>query len=443
MRRDAGAAAFESAGFARGSWFPHEVLWLAKPYPDTHLQLEWRGVAESSALGASRIVQLNLYSGALEGLPDELFTDRAVNWHGQQLGRRGLVAGAGLVVEPGGVCVTLLQSDLCQQVSRHPALKAACKTRLDTRFGAWPAILLNAVLDFALAHGLATVFSPTADQILSGIAKAVDPTLFRKIYDGTACRYNPPRVTVGRAEYWRIAVAENAARIVPLDRVAPVLPVSERKVICVVHDIEEDVDTAVSSAECCEHLAGMLEVEARHGARGTYAVLGSLLQAKRAAIERGGHALAFHTYDHRIDVLDQLPRVREVDLQIHGYRPAQSIVTAELTEARLSYFNFEWLVGSSYRFGFEACRLERGIVKIPVHLDDWPLQVGRLGYDDWRREVRGLLDRLPFVALGLHDCYARHWLRDYPDLLDELRSAGDLVTCDEVADRMFLSSDFA
>jgi hypothetical protein len=172
-------------------------------------------------------------------------------------------------------------------------------------------------------------------------------------------------------------------------------------------------------------------------------VLGSLLAARRGPIEAHGHALAFHSFDHRIDALDQLPRVREVDLQIHGYRPAQSIVTAELTEERLSYFNFEWLVGSAHRFGFAECRLERGIVKIPVHADDWALQTGRLGYAEWRRELRPLVERHPVVVLGLHDCYARHWLPDYPDLLAELRAAGDLVTCEDLADRAFLASDFA
>ena len=442
MRRDPGAATFARAGFAREHWFPHDVLWVAKPYPDTHLQLEWRGVADATVT-ASRPVQLNVYSSALAGLPDELFTDRAVNWHGQQLGRRGLIAAAGVVVEPRGAFVTLLQSDLCQQVYRHPRLKARCKTRLDARFGGWPRVLVNAVLDFALAQGLDAVFSPTADQILSGIRKAVDPALFRKIYDDSVGRYDVTRVKLDRAEYWRIGVEQNAPRVVRLEHAPPDPSPAARRAICIVHDIEEDVDTAISPAECREHLAAMLEIEARQGIRGTYAVLGSLLQAKRAAIEAHGHVLAFHSFDHRIDALDQLPRVREVDLQIHGYRPAQSIMTAELTEERLSYFNFEWLVGAAHRFGFEDCRLERGIVKIPVHVDDWALQTGRQGYADWRRELRALLDRRPVVVLGLHDCYARHWLPDYPDLLAELQAAGDLVTCEDLADRAFLASDFA
>jgi hypothetical protein len=353
------------------------------------------------------------------------------------------VAAGGLVVDARGAFVTLLQSDLCQQVFRHPRLKARCKTRLDARFGGWPGILLNAVLDFALARGLDAVFSPTAEQILSAVRKAVDPTLFRKIYDGAAGRYAATRVRVDRAEYWRIGVAENAGRVVPLAPAPASPPPGACPAICIVHDIEEDVDTAVAPAECREHLAAMLDVEARQGVRGTYAVLGSLLAARRAAIEAGGHALAFHTFDHRIDALDQLPRVREVDLQVRGYRSAQSIVTAELTEERLSYFNFEWLVGSAHRFGFEECRLERGIVKIPVHLDDWPLQTGRLDHASWRAALRGLLDRLPLVVLGLHDCYARHWLPGYGDLLAELGAHGDLLTCEELADRTFLASDFA
>ena len=152
-----------------------------------------------------------------------------------------------------------------------------------------------------------------------------------------------------------------------------------------------------------------------------------------------GHGLAFHSYDHRAEALDQLPRVRGVDLQVRGYRPPRSLLTAELTDHALSYWNFEWLLCSARRLGQEI-RLVNGLVKIPVHLDDYHLHTGALDRTAWLRELRALLARLPFVGLGLHDCYAGRWLDWYGDLLDELAATGDLRTCDELADQAFLAS---
>ena len=35
--------------------------------------------------------------------------------------------------------------------------------------------------------------------------------------------------------------------------------------------------------------------------------------------------------------------------------------------------------------------------------------------------------------VGLHDCYAHHWLDRYPALLEKLRGAASLATLDQAA----------
>ncbi len=440
MRRGPDAEHFRAKGFARSAWFPHDVVWVAKHYPDAMLQLERRGVPRS-LVESGRGFQLNLYSDALAGLPDALFTDRAVNWHRQQFGRKGLIAAAGLFLEARGLFVTLLQSDLCQQIFRQPSLKAACKTRLDNRFRAWPSVLLNAVLDFAMAHDVAALYSPTSDHIVSGIRRSVDPTLFRRIYDAPLRRYVCRRVEIGPASYWEVPLRDNLDRVVRLVPAGKAATGSARRTIGLFHDIEENVSVPVGSQACRANLARMLEIEARHGVLATYNIVGTLFREKHAAINVREHAFGFHSYNHRIDDPDQLPRAREVDLQVRGYRPPQSVLTDELSDYNLSYFNFEWLLTSALRFGFEEGRLENGIAKIPVHLDDHPLHTGEVDYMGWRAHLRRLVDQRAVAVFGLHDCYAHHWLDHYDDLLAELSAVGEIVTCDALADHRFLASD--
>src|SRR5262249_2496527 len=155
----------------------------------------------------------------------------------QQLGRKGLVAAAGLYENDGNLFVTLLQSDLCQQIFRHPTLKRACKTRLENRFGAWPAILWNAVLDFALARDARALFIPTAAQVLAGIKKRVDPALFHRIYDDPGERYGCCVTRLGGAEYWTVplpGVRDRVVALAPVSSPASAPPV--RPTICVFHD---------------------------------------------------------------------------------------------------------------------------------------------------------------------------------------------------------------
>jgi hypothetical protein len=54
--------------------------------------------------------------------------------------------------------------------------------------------------------------------------------------------------------------------------------------------------------------------------------------------------------------------------------------------------------------------------------------------------VRDLLARHDLLVIGLHDCYAPHWLPRYGELLSSLRGEATLRTLDEVADDVFLTA---
>jgi hypothetical protein len=434
------AEPFISRGFRRQLFFPHQTIALRKAYPDTFLQLKKRGIAEKQATRLTTY-QINVYSPRIEDFPAELFTDPVVNWHGQQFGRPGLVASAGVVIDRDALYVSILQSDLCQQIAKHPALKKMCASRIDNRFGHWYDMLFNAVLDFAIDQGLQHVYSPTSAQIVGTTPKSIDSTLFFKIYDSCQSRYELRREQLGRAEYWHLEVARNADKIVRLEPTSfEPRPRQPPLVICIFHDIEEDVDTKVSPDDCHAALLRMLEIERELGVTATYNILGQLFARKASLITANApHSIAFHTYNHQLDSLDQLVKLRGVDYQVKGYRTARSIITKELTDYALSFRNFEWLMSSARSFGFDLPRLENGIVKIPVHLDDYPLSTGDLNYSEWMSRVIELTGWRSFVAIGLHDCYSKFWIDKYGKLLERLKGIGELWTCDQIMNRVYLA----
>ena len=76
----------------------------------------------------------------------------------------------------------------------------------------------------------------------------------------------------------------------------------------------------------------------------------------------------------------------------------------------------------------------KGVVKLPIDTDDYGLATGQLSYQDWQRKLLEMAARRKVVAFGLDDCYARHWLDSYPELLESLAQIGRFVTADELCD---------
>jgi hypothetical protein len=440
MKTRYSAEPFVAKGFRRRVFFPHDAIALRKAYPDTFVQLKKRGIP---AVRAARLKawQINLYSPWVDDFPPELFTDPTVNWHGQQFGRPGLIASAGLFIDENSLYISLLQSDLCQQIARNRALKEICASRLNNRFRYWYEILFNAILDFAADLGVQRVYCPTAEQIVRTTVKPIDPALFFQVYDFCQSRYVTRHERVGSAEYWCLDIAANADRIVRLEQ-SPLTASLQQPplVICLFHDIEENIDSDADPEECQTVLRRMLDVEREHGVRTTYNILGKLFARNAPLItQHEDHSIAFHTYDHRLYSLDQLRQVRGVDLQVKGYRTGQSVITKELTDYALNFHNFEWLMSSACSFGFDLPKLENGIVKIPAHLDDYLLSSGELDYEGWMNRLMTMAKERRFVSLGLHDCYSRFWIERYSELLDRLKKVGELWTCDQITNQVYFT----
>jgi hypothetical protein len=426
--------------FARKEIFPHKLIAIQKPYPDGKWVLETRGLQRQD-LEHGEFLQLNLYTTNFYGLPEELFTHPEINWHRQQLGQIGLIAAAGLWIHDSVATISTLQSDLCQQLYRHSALKRFCKTQVDTHFKYWYAILFNAILNFCIDFKIATIHSPTGQQVVSNTRKAIEPGLFYRIYDYPSKAYCCRKIWVGPAQYWEVPIDANVGRVTRLSEAnsgSYLGGTMER--ICVFHDIEENVDTPISSAECADNLGRMLQIERCFGLNATYNILGTLFSRKIDQVHASNpkHSIGFHSFNHDLADLTQLPQCRRVDLRVRGYRPPQSRITSELSDYNLTKFNFEWFACGARSSGYAGCNLENGIVKIPIHLDDYSLFLGK-PYEQWESELLNHARATPFFSFGLHDCYAGKWLERYRDLLGKLAAIRSFSTADEICDCMFLN----
>jgi hypothetical protein len=247
-------------------------------------------------------------------------------------------------------------------------------------------------------------------------------------------------------EWWVVDVDGAAGRLVAAERRSEALP--RRRTIAICHHVERglghlDFDRAFARAAqqaARRDLEAALRVEAELGVRGTYCVVGSLLEEVRGELDADGHCLAFHSYDHRVGVDRQLQRCREVDYRIKGYRVPMSMLTGELTDRNLLFRNFEWLASGPRSLGTREPVMRAGLVRFPMPFDDFPMHQHGMSLEDWEREALRRTAESDFTAIGLHDCYAPHWLDRYRELLQRLGELGELRTLDEAAAEIALAS---
>ncbi len=134
------------------------------------------------------------------------------------------------------------------------------------------------------------------------------------------------------------------------------------------------------------------------------------------------------------------PKTGQVDLQVQGYRPPLSALTDELSNFNLARHNYEWLANSAHSFGFEESKLENGIVKIPIHMDDYELFTGKTDLHSWTTRIREMAASRKFFCFSLHDCYGECWEPVIEGLLVELSSQYDFINGNQLADWHFQTS---
>lgn len=459
------AGEFRAKGHTERRFFPHRVLFLPRPGPDGYKLAErMRGPVDGAALLE---VVLFAEEAMLGEFPRELFFDDDLVWHRQHFGRPGQVAYADVVIAGEEMWSMSHVSDLVQRIGR----RREHKTRIENRFQGWHDMLLNALLALAVDRGLRRLHIPKSQLQLKHTdpARTVQPELFERIYDRSTNRVFQ---AMSAGNWWLVDVAANRERLViPTVREEPL---ALGRTICICHDVEaglghEGIDDRLArhaDRTWRENVTAMLGRERTSGVRATYNVVGRLLDDVRPEIESGGHCLGFHSYDHRVEHdgrlpagvrrffrtrqgervaglargRDQLAACRRIDYRLKGYRVPQSRITAGLADHNLLFHNFEWLASSVHSLGTSRLELRNGIVRVPVHIDDFALYRRRVGFQAWKAALLETVASHDVSVVSLHDCYGHLWLDRYPELLEELRGLGDLRTIDEVAGDVTLTA---
>jgi len=435
---------FRAAGFKQRHFFPHRVYVLPKAGPDgMYLCERMMGIREPSALREFILYALPPVSTEI---PRDVYYDDDLQWHRQQFGIDGHVACADVAVSGSCLHCYLLISDLVQRVARVPA----CRTRIDNRFKGWARLLVNAVLIYAAENKFQTVYSATSALVLQHTDRKRNPkpALYQRIYDSVPQEFGAEL----EGQWWRFDVGRLTSRVTAsLDREVEVD--SWPKIVCIMHDTERALGHIQSDPGLAQQMDDesrlgmprMLDIERRLGIKTTYNLVGLLYPELHGAIAQEGHAIGFHSYDHSIsgdqpetDGSEQLSRCRTVDYRVKGYRPVQSKLTRGLEDTNLSQFNFEWLASSASSLRSDDPFVMNGIVKIPVHLDDYAMFRHAVCFDEWVRQAFDLIDARDFVVIGLHDCYSRFWLDWYEEFLHAVLQKAQLWTLDEVAARVAL-----
>jgi peptidoglycan/xylan/chitin deacetylase (PgdA/CDA1 family) len=411
-------------------YFPHRVYRLPKCAPDGFKV--GRRMCGRADLTTHWQVLLYADPRAIEDLPAELFRDDDLMWHRQQYGRPGQLATAALIVDGDEAWSYVHHSDLVQRIGRRREFK----THVEKRFKGWPSMLLNGVMTFALERGARRLRVPTSELALEHTdpRRDVQAPLFERVYDAPMERLGARR----DGRWWLIEL--DPERIMGYEFRDE--PDWDGRAICVGHDLEaghghRDYDAALAAqadSEAAARLDEMLAVEERAGLAATYNVVGLMWNDVAGRVHAAGHCVAFHSYDHRTEENGQLARCRELDYRAKGYRPPRSEITHELEGDELAFHNFEWLASSESSFGRDTPALERGLVRLPVSVDDFALFMDGEDYSAWERALLARAARDDYTCVMLHDCYADHWLPRYGALLEKLSAIGPpLRTLDELA----------
>jgi hypothetical protein len=429
---------FLRKGYKKRHFFPHKIYYLPKCGPDGFKLAQW--MCEHSDLNQLWEIVIYADNPVIDEFPKELFFDDDLIWHQQQFGKTGHIATANIVLDGSHLYSMVHISDLVQRISRS----RHHKTRIENRFKGWPNMLLNSIMNFAIENNCATVYSPTSDWAMANTdpLRTVQRELFERVYDRAVCQHF---LAIREGTWWACGVAGNRDRVIIPKSDHATLPTE--KTICLCHDVERgfghvEIDSSFAASAdqtSPNNLQEMLRIEKELDLKATYNVLGCLFAEVREMIERHGHCVAFHSYDHKISA-DQLPACRRMDYRIKGYRPPQSKITPELTDENLCFHNFEWLASSAFSLGISSPIMENRIVKIPIHFDDFDLYKRKIGYEDWSQRAMDIIKENDFVAFCLHDCYADFWLPHYKEFLQNIRRLGKLKTLNEVSNEVILAN---
>ena len=118
-----------------------------------------------------------------------------------------------------------------------------------------------------------------------------------------------------------------------------------------------------------------------------------------------GHDIAFHSYYHNPDwkpeiYKNEVETCRHVNNKIIGYRSPRSLWD-DTTLHALCKNGFLW--NAEYNTSPVLYFIHKGIVRLPIALDDWSIYTGDLKVEDWIDKFSELLGSRKYFGFGTHD----------------------------------------
>jgi len=173
------------------------------------------------------------------------------------------------------------------------------------------------------------------------------------------------------------------------------------------HEIEQNIDiTSVNPNECRQMVKEYLDLEKKYGFSSTYNVVGKLFQEQPDVIQwilEEGHEVAFHSYNHQIkpeNYSDEIDLCRKISPLPVGYRSPRSQWNQSTLET-LWEKGFLWNAESDHHI--EPYFIHKGLVRLPIATDDYPLYKGVQNVDEWVQEFSKLLQYRSYFGFGCHD----------------------------------------
>lgn len=425
---------FLGKGFKGRHVFPHTLHYLPKAGPGAmRFSGPMCGITDPAAQWE---ILLHAASPRLREIPRDLFFDDDVVWHKRQYGMDGHVAFAFVAAHGDRMFGLNYVSDVVQRISRRRELK----TRIETVLRGWTHMLLNGLLNFAVEMGIRTFFSPTAGLVMEN-SRPAQPELFERIYDRTLNALFEVR---RRGRWWVVDVEANRHRLVrPEPRLAPVRPTAT---LCLVHEVGapdaggRPVGPGPSAA--IRRVEEATRVVKELGCPVTFMAPRTVFEEVRGRVAGEKHALGFAS-DHPLisrELGPELVGCRGLDQRTKGYRLAGARPAEPGEALELCYHKFDWLLVAGGQARGATVGLERGVVNIPIALDDHALDEPEC--DRWASELEAILSTKRPAVVSLGASWWQLGLDRRRRLLERVTRSADLKTCDQLTEAFILSQAF-
>jgi peptidoglycan/xylan/chitin deacetylase (PgdA/CDA1 family) len=177
------------------------------------------------------------------------------------------------------------------------------------------------------------------------------------------------------------------------------------------HDIEQNFDSHADVQACRMMVSEFLKLEKKYNISSTYNVVGKLFVEQPDLIDmilNEGQEIAYHSYNHQRDwnpeyFSNEIALCQKVSPVPKGYRSPRSQINQTAVKT-LWDEGFFWSAERDQHS--EPYFIYKGLIRLPIAADDWPLYEGKVTADEWVQKFIKLIQNNSYVAFGLHDFVA-------------------------------------